>query len=45
MHASPCLKPDSLDHMRLFLMKSSNKLLCIKTSNIFLHIGTNETGL
>ena len=44
MHESPCLKPDWLDDIRLFLMKNSNKLLYIKRSNMFPHIGSNETG-
>ena len=44
MHESPCLKPDWLDDIRLFLMKNSNKLLYVKRSNMFPHIGSNETG-
>ena len=35
MHELPCLKPNWLDDIRLFLMKNTNKLLYIKRLNIF----------
>ena len=44
IHESPCLNRNWLDGNRLFIMKYSNKLLYIKRSNIFPHIGRYETG-
>ena len=44
IHESPYLKSDWLYDIRSFLMKNSNKLLYIKRSNTFPHIGNNETG-
>ena len=44
MTESPCLKSDWLEDIRLFSMKNSKKLLYNKRSNIFPHIGSNETG-